>query len=85
MGFIETPYRKVNNGKVEMKQLTFLSAEEEDTAKIAQANTPLDEKGNFYDRYEAYDIAMTNGQMSATARHYKMDKRERELFSEDLY
>ena len=45
----------------------------------------LDEKGNFYDRYEAYDIAMTNGQMSATARHYKMDKGERELFSEDLY
>ncbi|MDB5251744.1 MAG: rpoB [Flaviaesturariibacter sp.] len=47
MGFIETPYRKVANGKVDMKQLTFLSAEEEDTAKIAQANTPLDEKGNF--------------------------------------
>jgi DNA-directed RNA polymerase subunit beta len=47
MGFIETPYRKVNNGKVDMKQLTFLSAEEEDNAKIAQANTPLDEKGNF--------------------------------------
>ncbi len=47
MGFIETPYRKVHNGKVEMKQLTFLSAEEEDLAKIAQANTPLDDKGNF--------------------------------------
>jgi DNA-directed RNA polymerase subunit beta len=47
MGFIETPYRKVENGKVNMKQLTFLSAEEEDTAKIAQANTPLDEKGAF--------------------------------------
>jgi len=47
MGFIETPYRKVENGKVNMKLLTFLSAEEEDTAKIAQANTPLDEKGNF--------------------------------------
>src|SRR3954447_3125713 len=47
MGFIETPYRKVHNGKVDTKQLTFLSAEEEDTAKIAQANTPLDDKGNF--------------------------------------
>lgn len=47
MGFIETPYRKVHNGKVDMKQLTFLSAEEEDLAKIAQANTPLDEKGHF--------------------------------------
>jgi DNA-directed RNA polymerase subunit beta len=47
MGFIETPYRKVKDGKVDMKQLTFLSAEEEDNAKIAQANTPLDDKGNF--------------------------------------
>ncbi|HRW98780.1 MAG TPA: DNA-directed RNA polymerase subunit beta, partial [Cyclobacteriaceae bacterium] len=47
MGFIETPYRKVQEGKVNMKELNFLSAEEEDEAKIAQANTPLDEKGNF--------------------------------------
>jgi len=47
MGFIETPYRKVNEGKVNMKELNFLSAEEEDLAKIAQANTPLDDKGNF--------------------------------------
>jgi DNA-directed RNA polymerase subunit beta len=47
MGFIETPYRKVNNGKVEVKKLTYLSAEEEDTAKIAQANVPLTEKGEF--------------------------------------
>lgn len=45
----------------------------------------LDEKGNFYDRYEAYDIAMTNGQMSATTRQHKRDTGERELFSEDLY
>src|SRR5690606_8942005 len=47
MGFIETPYRKVSEGKVNMKELAFLSAEEEDLAKIAQANTPLDDKGNF--------------------------------------
>jgi DNA-directed RNA polymerase subunit beta len=47
MGFIETPYRKVHEGKVNMKELMFLSAEEEDLAKIAQANTALDEKGNF--------------------------------------
>ena len=47
MGFIETPYRKVDNGKVEMKKLTFLSAEEEDIAKIAQASAPLNEKGEF--------------------------------------
>jgi DNA-directed RNA polymerase subunit beta len=47
MGFIETPYRKVNEGKVDMRKLSFLSAEEEDLAKIAQANSPLDEKGEF--------------------------------------
>jgi len=47
MGFIETPYRKVVDGKVDMKELTFLSAEEEDTAKIAQSNSPLKENGEF--------------------------------------
>lgn len=45
----------------------------------------LDEKNNFYNRYEAYDIAMNNGQLSATTRQYKRDKGETELFSEDLY
>jgi DNA-directed RNA polymerase subunit beta len=47
MGFIETPYRKVDNGKVNMKHLTFLSAEEEDNAKIAQSNSPLNDKSEF--------------------------------------
>ena len=47
MGFIETPYRKVHDGKVDMKKVYFLSAEEEDSAKIAQANAPLDEQNNF--------------------------------------
>ena len=47
MGFIETPYHKVTDGKADMKKITFLSAEEEDTAKIAQANIDMDEKGNF--------------------------------------
>src|SRR6058998_1339576 len=47
MGFIETPYHKVADGRVELNSLKFLSAEEEDTAKIAQSNVELDEKGNF--------------------------------------
>src|SRR6201746_1890809 len=47
MCFIETPYHKVHDGKVDMKKLTYLSAEEEDIAKIAQANIALDDKGNF--------------------------------------
>jgi len=46
MGFLETPYRKVVNGKVEAG-ITYLSAEEEDGKTIAQANAALDDKGNF--------------------------------------
>jgi DNA-directed RNA polymerase subunit beta len=47
MGFIEKPYRKVENGEVNLKLLTYLSAEAEDTAIIAQSNTPLNENGEF--------------------------------------
>ncbi|MBC7687491.1 MAG: DNA-directed RNA polymerase subunit beta [Aquabacterium sp.] len=47
MGFIETPYHKVTDGRADLKKITFLSAEEEDLAKIAQANIQMDEKGNF--------------------------------------
>jgi len=47
MGFIETPYHKVKEGRVDLKNYKFLSAEEEDLAKIAQANVPMDDKGNF--------------------------------------
>lgn len=54
MGFIETPYRKVHDGHVDMKKVYFLSAEEEDTAKIAQANAPLDDNSNFvYDKVKS--------------------------------
>jgi DNA-directed RNA polymerase subunit beta len=54
MGFIETPYRKVHDGHVDMKKVFFLSAEEEDSAKIAQANAPLDENSNFiYDKVKS--------------------------------
>ncbi|MBA2408218.1 MAG: DNA-directed RNA polymerase subunit beta [Chitinophagales bacterium] len=48
MGFIETPYMKVTNGKVELKKkVEFLSADEEDEKVIAQANVPVNEKGEF--------------------------------------
>ena len=48
MGFIETPYRKVDKGRVNLKgKVDFLSAEEEDLVKIAQSNVGLDEKGLF--------------------------------------
>ncbi len=42
-GFIETPYFKVVNGAV-TDEIVFLSAAQEDEYKIAQANTPVDEK-----------------------------------------
>jgi DNA-directed RNA polymerase subunit beta len=45
MGFIETPYRKVKDGKVDVKaRPIFLSAEEEDSKKIAQAKVDMDYK-----------------------------------------
>ncbi len=48
LGFIETPYREVSNGKVNIKDAPiYLSAEEEDERTIAQANAQVDEKGNF--------------------------------------
>ncbi|MFN5634762.1 MAG: DNA-directed RNA polymerase subunit beta, partial [Flavobacteriia bacterium] len=48
LGFIETPYRDVENGKVKLdKEPIYLTAEEEDAKMIAQANASLDEKGNF--------------------------------------
>ncbi|MEM8568810.1 MAG: DNA-directed RNA polymerase subunit beta, partial [Bacteroidota bacterium] len=48
MGFIETPYREVNSGKVDMTgNVKYLTAEEEDTHNIAQANAPLSDKGDF--------------------------------------
>jgi len=45
-GFIETPYRVVRKGKVSTR-IEFLTAEQEDSVIIAQANAPLDEKGYF--------------------------------------
>jgi DNA-directed RNA polymerase subunit beta len=48
LGFIETPYRKVENGKVKLSEKPiYLSAEEEDAKMIAQANAPINDKGEF--------------------------------------
>ena len=45
-GFVETPYRKVVNGKVSDK-VDYLTADEEDRFVIAQANTPLKDDGTM--------------------------------------
>ncbi|HQV98975.1 MAG TPA: DNA-directed RNA polymerase subunit beta [Bacteroidia bacterium] len=50
LGFIETPYRTVTEGKVDVeKGVIYLTAEEEDNKVIAQANAKIDDKGNFID------------------------------------
>jgi DNA-directed RNA polymerase subunit beta len=45
-GFIESPYRVVTKGLVTAKT-DYLTADQEDTVTIAQANAPIGEKGNF--------------------------------------
>ncbi|MCA6072605.1 MAG: DNA-directed RNA polymerase subunit beta [Endomicrobium sp.] len=45
-GLIETPYKKVENGKATDK-IEYLTADREDEFFVAQANTPLDNKGNI--------------------------------------
>lgn len=48
LGFIETPYRHVVDGKVDIQsEPLYLSAEEEDAKMIAQANAIIDDKGQF--------------------------------------
>ena len=47
LGFIETPYRTVENGVVNTKETVYLSAEEEENKLIAQATIPLDENGKI--------------------------------------
>ena len=60
LGFIETPYRKVEEGKVDMtlKGIVYMSAEEEEEKMVAQANVHIDETGQITDdrikcRFEA--------------------------------
>ncbi|MFZ6037970.1 MAG: DNA-directed RNA polymerase subunit beta [Bacteroidota bacterium] len=49
LGFIETPYRKVSNGQVDIdnNHIIYLAAEEEEGKIIAQGNAPIDDEGRF--------------------------------------
>jgi len=49
LGFIETPYRKVANGTINLKETHYLSAEEEENQLIAQANINFDKSGKILD------------------------------------
>ncbi|HQI37302.1 MAG TPA: DNA-directed RNA polymerase subunit beta, partial [Spirochaetota bacterium] len=48
-GFLETPYRVVENGRV-TDRIEYLTADEEDKYFIAQANAVIDENGKFVDK-----------------------------------
>ena len=70
LGFIETPYRKVENGKVDMSAdgCVYMSAEEEEDKMVAQANIHLDDEGNILDeriscRHEADFPVVTKDQV----------------------
>ena len=47
-GFIESPYRKIENGKV-TGEIVYMAADEEENYVVAQANTPIDADGTFVD------------------------------------
>ena len=49
LGFIETPYRKVENGVANLKndEILYLTAEEEENHVIGQGNAPLNDDGTF--------------------------------------
>lgn len=49
LGFIETPYRKVEDGKINLKDPVYLSAEEEENKLIAQSNINFDKSGKILD------------------------------------
>ena len=51
LGFIETPYRKVENGKVDLSDQgwKYMSAEEEEDQMVSLANVKMDDEGNILD------------------------------------
>ena len=68
-GFIETPYRKVKDGKV-TKSVEYLAAEQEDETVIAQANAELTDKGLF--KNDTVFSRMREGNVSL-ARHEEIE------------
>ncbi len=61
MGFIETPYRQVKDGVIDMdnSHIRYYSAEEEEGQIVAQSNVPIDDEGHFLepDRIKAREGA----------------------------
>ncbi|MDN6619349.1 MAG: DNA-directed RNA polymerase subunit beta, partial [Corynebacterium variabile] len=79
-GFIETPYRRVDNGVI-TDQVDYLTADEEDRHIIAQAKTPVDAEGRFVD--EQIEVRLRAGDVEvvpATEVDY-MDVSPRQMVS----
>jgi DNA-directed RNA polymerase subunit beta len=79
-GFIETPYRRVDNGVI-TDQVDYLTADEEDRHVIAQAKTPVDADGRFVD--EQIEVRLRAGDVEvvpATEVDY-MDVSPRQMVS----
>ncbi|HRI94941.1 MAG TPA: DNA-directed RNA polymerase subunit beta [Nocardioides sp.] len=60
-GFVETPYRKVEKGKI-TDQVDYLTADDEDRYVIAQANATIDDQGKFVD--ERVLVRQRDGEVS---------------------
>ena len=71
LGFIETPYRKAADGKVDLSDegVVYMTAEDEETHIVAQGNAPLDPEGKFIRtrvkaRYQADFPVVAPGEVS---------------------
>jgi DNA-directed RNA polymerase subunit beta len=69
-GFVETPYRKVVNGKV-TDEVHYLSADEEDLYVVAQANAPLNADGTFAE--ERVLVRTKGGELEIHPGHFDVD------------
>ena len=70
LGFIETPYRKVENGKVDMSPegCVYMSAEEEEDKMVAQANIHLDDEGDILDEHPSqHPLFLSSSMTTPTA------------------
>jgi len=79
LGFVETPYRKVVNGRV-TEQIEYLTADAEDEYVIAQANSRLDQNGRFEDKLILSRYRGNFPMVSPEKIHY-MDISPMQLFS----
>lgn len=78
-GFIETPYRKVENGRV-TETVEYLTADQEEHYIVAQANAAIDEKGNFLDEKVSVRFRGDFLEMEPEKIHY-MDVSPKQLVS----